>query len=190
MSSRTIFAAFFFALSACTNERPQSQSVAQSKAEPESASLTSQPGDSDLMFADGTGDASAVAAPGCDSSLWTHVYSPDRLKKLSPCIAVTGTVSASLADEDGDQHFLLMIDRGQETLLTRQNQRKKGGFIVVEIVCANPARFQEAKSACAGYTNRIALPRVNEHVRVTGTYVLDSHNGWAEIHPASRIDKL
>jgi hypothetical protein len=118
------------------------------------------------------------------------VYNPDRLKKLNPCIAVTGTVAASVADEDGDQHFLLMIDRGQESLLTRRNEKKKGGFIVVEIVCANPARFQEAKSACAGYTNRIALPGVDEHVRVTGTYVLDSHNGWAEIHPASRIEKL
>jgi len=31
---------------------------------------------------------------------------------------------------------------------------------------------------------------VGEHVRVTGTYVLDSHNGWTEIHPVTRIDKL
>lgn len=190
MLSRIIFTAFFCALSACTNERSQSQSAARSKAAAESASVASQPGDSDLIFADGTGDASALAAPDCDASLWTHVYNPDRLKKLNPCIAVTGTVAASLADEDGDQHFLLMIDPGQENLLTRQNQKKKGGVIVVEIVCANPARFQQAKSACAGYTNRIPLPTVDEHVRVTGTYVLDSHNGWAEIHPASRIDKL
>jgi hypothetical protein len=178
------------ALTACTNERPQSQSVGQSKAEAKSATLPNQPGEGDLIFADGTGDASAAAATDCDASLWTHGYNPDRLKKLNPCIAVTGTVAASVADEDGDQHFLLMIDRGQENLLSSRNEKKKGGFIVVEIVCANPARFQEAKSGCAGYTNRVALPSVDEHVRVTGTYVLDSHNGWAEIHPASRIDKL
>ena len=190
MFSRAIAAAFFCALSACTNERPQSQSAGQSKPESKSASLASQPGDSGLLLADGTGDASAAAAIDCNASLWTHVYTPDRLKKLNPCIAATGTVAASLPDEDGDQHFLLMLDSGQENLLTKRNQTKKSGYIIVEIVCANPAKFQEAQSACAGYTNRIALPTVGEHVRVTGTYVIDSHNGWAEIHPVSRIEKL
>ena len=118
------------------------------------------------------------------------MYTPDRLQKLNPCIAVTGTVAASLADEDGDQHCLLMLDSGQENLLTKRNQTKKSGYIIVEIVCANPAKFQEAQSACAGYTNRIALPTVGAHVRVTGTYVIDSHNDWAEIHPVTRIEKL
>ena len=118
------------------------------------------------------------------------MYNPDRLHKLNPCIAVTGTVFVSLADEDGDQHFLLMLDPGQENLLTKGNQKKKSGYIIIEIVCANPAKFQEAQAACAGYTNRIALPHVGEHVSVTGTYVIDSHNDWAEIHPVTRVEKL
>jgi hypothetical protein len=75
-------------------------------------------------------------------------------------------------------------------LSTASVQQKKSGFIVVEIVCAHAARFQEPKSGCACYTNRIALPNVDEHVRVTGTYVLASHNGWAEIHPVTRSEKL
>ena len=190
MSSQTVLVAFFCALSACTNERPQSESAGQSKSEPKSASLASQAGDTGLILADGTGDASAAAAQDCDASLWTHVYNPDRLQKLNPCIAVTGTVDVSLADDDGDQHFLLMLDAGQENLLTKRNQKKKSGFLVVEIVCANPVKLKKAKSACAGYTNRIALPNVGAHVRVTGTHVIDSHNGWAEIHPVSRIEKL
>lgn len=190
MSSRTILVALFCALSACTKERSQSQSAGQSKAEPKSASLAGQAGEDEVLLADGTGDASAVVARNCDASLWTHVYNPDRLKKLNPCIAVTGTVAVSLADDDGDQHFLVMLDAGQENLLTKRNQKKKSGFLVVEIVCANPVKLKEAKSACADYTNRIALPSVGEHVRVTGTHVIDSHNGWAEIHPISRIEKL
>lgn len=142
------------------------------------------------MVADGTGDASAATASGCDAAMWDHVYNPDRLKKLNPCIAVTGTVTLSLADDDGDQHFLLMLDPGQGNLLTKRNAKKKSGFLVVEIVCANPVKLKKAKAACSGYTNRIAIPAVGEHVRVTGTHVIDSHNGWAEIHPVSRIEKL
>ena len=189
MAATTIPIALLCALIACTNERPQSPGVEQSKAEP-SARLASQRDDGGLLLADGTGDASAAATSGCEASLWTHVYNPSRLKKLNPCIAVTGTVTVSLADDDGDQHFLLMLDPGQENLLTKRNQKKKSGFLVVEIVCANPVKLKKVKSACVGYTNRIAIPNVGEHVRVTGTHVIDSHNGWAEIHPVSRIEKL
>jgi hypothetical protein len=131
-----------------------------------------------------------AAATGCDASLWNHVYNPSRLHKLNPCIAVTGRVTLSLADDDGDQHFLLMLDPGQGNLLTKRNAKKKSGFLVVEIVCANPVKLKKVKHACAGYTNPIAIPSVGEHVRVTGTHVIDSHNGWAEIHPVSRIEKL
>lgn len=126
----------------------------------------------------------------CDASLWKHVYNPGRLQKLNPCIAVTGRVAVSLPDDDGDQHFLLMLDPGQENLLTRRNEKKKSGFLVVEIVCANRVKLKKAKAACAGYTNRIALPNVGDRVRVTGTHVIDSHNGWAEIHPVSAIQRM
>jgi hypothetical protein len=112
------------------------------------------------------------------------------LQKLNPCIAVTGRVAVSLPDDDGDQHFLLMLDPGQENLLTRRNEKKKSGFLVVEIVCANRVKLKKAKAACAGYTNRIALPNVGDRVRVTGTHVIDSHNGWAEIHPVSAIQRM
>jgi hypothetical protein len=132
----------------------------------------------------------STASAGCDASLWNHVYNPARLKKLNACISVTGRVTLSLADDDGDQHFLLMLDTGQGNLLTKRNDKKKSGFLVVEIVCANPVKLKKVKRACAGYTNPIAIPAVGEHVRVTGTHVIDSHNGWAEIHPVSRIDKL
>jgi hypothetical protein len=135
-------------------------------------------------------DLSRFAASGCDASLWRHVYNPKRLQQLAPCITVTGVISESSADADGDQHFLLRLDAGQDKLVNKRNRKKKGGDIVLEIVCANPTTMKKAKSACVGYTNRIPIPAVGAHVRATGTYVIDSHNGWAEIHPVSKLQAI
>ena len=137
----------------------------------------------------GTAEVSQSAATGCDASLWDHVYSPKRLQQLMPCLSVTGIIDESSVDEDGDQHFLLRLDPGQDTLVNKRNAKKKGGDIVLEIVCANPTTMKKPKSACAGYTNRVPIPAVGAHVRATGTYVIDTHNGWAEIHPVSKFSK-
>jgi len=135
-------------------------------------------------------DLSRFAAAGCDASLWNRVYQPARLQQLSPCIAVTGTVEESNVDEDGDQHFLIKLDPGQQNLLLRKNLKKKRGDLVGEIVCANPTKQKKPRKACAGYSNSIPLPTVGDRVRVMGTYVIDSHNGWAEIHPVSKVEKI
>jgi hypothetical protein len=136
-----------------------------------------------------TPEVSQPGATGCDASLWNHVYNPTRLQQLASCVSVTGTIDESDIDADGDQHFLLKLDPGQDTLVNKRNDKKKGGDIVLEIVCANPTTMKKARSACAGYTNPIRIPSVGEHVKVTGTYVLDSHNGWVEIHPVSGFSK-
>ena len=128
-----------------------------------------------------------LSADDCDASLWNHVYNPKRLQIVNQCITVTGIVRESTPDEDGDQHFLLKLDPGQSQLLKKRNVTKKNGALVVEIVCANRTKLKKAKAACAGYTNRIPLPAVGSHVRVTGSYVIDTHNGWAEIHPVSQL---
>ena len=135
-------------------------------------------------------DASQSAASGCDASLWNHVYNPTRLQQLTPCVSVTGVIDESSADPDGDQHFLLKLDPGQGKLVNKRNAKKKGGDLVLEIVCANPASLKKVKSACTGYTNRIPIPGLGAHVRATGTYVIDSHNGWAEIHPVSKLEAM
>ena len=135
-------------------------------------------------------DLSRFAASGCDASLWNHVYSPKRLQQLAPCITVTGVITESSADADGDQHFLLRLDPGQDNLVNKRNRKKKGGDIVLEIVCANPTTMKKAESACAGYTNPIPILAVGAHVRATGTYVIDSHNVWAEIHPVSKLQGI
>ncbi len=125
--------------------------------------------------------------PTCNASLWSHVYDPSRLTVVNRCISVTGTVTESSRDDDGDQHFLLKLDPGQDQLLKKRNMKKKGGDLVAEIVCANKVKIKKAKAACAGYSNRIGLPTVGAHVTVTGSYVIDTHNGWAEIHPVSQL---
>jgi hypothetical protein len=134
-------------------------------------------------------EVSQPAATGCDASLWNHVYNPTRLQQLATCVSVTGTIDESSVDADGDQHFLLKLDPGQDTLVNKRNDKKKSGDIVLEVVCANPTTMKKPKAACAGYTNPIRLPAVGEHLKATGTYVLDSHNGWVEIHPVSGFSK-
>ena len=126
----------------------------------------------------------------CDSSLWKYVYDRERLKMLDKCKVITGIIVESSADPDGDQHMLLKLDKGQNDLLTKKNITKKGGYLVIEAVCINNITRKRAKGACKGYVNKILLPKKGDHVRVTGSYVIDLHNGWAEIHPISSIEKL
>jgi len=161
---------------ACSREKAGTQSLTQT-ANTQSLAQTSKV-------------AVSQSPGGCDASLWNHVYNPTRLQQLAPCLRATGVITESDADPDGDQHFLLKLDPGQDSLVNHRNAKKKGGDLVLEIVCANPTTMKKVKSACTGYSNPIAIPVVGAHVRVTGTYVLDSHNGWTEIHPVSRMDLL
>lgn len=126
----------------------------------------------------------------CDSSLWKYVYDNERLKVIDKCKVVTGIIEESNADPDGDQHMLLRLDKGQKGLLTKKNDTKKEGDLVIEAVCVNKITRKRAKGACTGYVNKILLPKKGDHVRVTGSYVIDLHNGWTEIHPISSIEKL
>ena len=176
MRIRTGSIAVLSALLACSGEKSKTSDIQQANA----AELPASPAISN-----------AAAAKGdCDASLWNHVYNPTRLKKISTCLNVTGVIVESSADDDGDQHFLLKLDPGQDKLVNKRNAKKKGGDLVLEIVCANPIKLKKVKSACAGYTNRIPIPAVGTHVRATGTYVIDSHNGWAEIHPVSILQPI
>jgi hypothetical protein len=173
---------FVSAFSACSGEKTNTLSAKQlGTAEASQSASAKQVG---------TPEVSQPAATGCDASLWNHVYSPKRLQQLVPCLSVTGIIDESSVDEDGDQHFLLKLDPGQDTLVNKRNAKKKEGDIVLEIVCANPTTMKKPKSACAGYTNPLPIPTVGAHVRATGTYVLDTHNGWVEIHPVSKLEKM
>ena len=126
---------------------------------------------------------------GCDEGLWKYVYNADRLQVLEKCKTVTGVIDETNADEDGDQHMLLKLDPGQESLLTERNMKKKQGDLVIEAVCINNITRKKAMGACDGYVNNVQLPNVGDHVTVVGSLVIDSHNGWAEIHPITQVTK-
>ena len=124
----------------------------------------------------------------CDTTFWKYVYNPERLQVIDKCKTVTGVIEESSANDDGDQHMLLKLDAGQEDLLTKKNTKKKQGDLVIEAVCANKTTLGKVGSTCNGYINKIQIPKLGEHVKVTGSLVIDTHNGWAEIHPVTKMD--
>lgn len=134
--------------------------------------------------------AADTDAPACDPKLWNYVYNPARLEVIDKCKTVTGTIEESNAEDDGDQHLLLKLDAGQENLLKKKNIRKKSGDLVIEAICMNNITDKKVGGACNGYVNHVRLPKVGDHVKVIGSYVIDSNNGWAEIHPISKIEVI
>lgn len=139
-------------------------------------------------------------AEGCDPSIADHVYHPARLIVKQDCIAVTGTIVDATAtqsvhqpdgvrhEKDGDTHGWLKVDAGFENLLNAGNKSDEGGNLVFEIICRFPVTQQDAKQACQGYKDSVALPPVGSHVRIVGRYVQDTfHARWMEIHPVTSI---
>ena len=135
-------------------------------------------------------DSADTDASACDPNIWKYVYDPTRLEVVDKCMTATGVIKESSADDDGDQHMLLKLDAGQENLLKKKNIKKKNGYLVIEAVCMNNITNPKVGGACTGYVNHVQLPKMGDHVKVTGSYVIDSHNGWAEIHPISKIEVI
>src|SRR5689334_22752078 len=71
-----------------------------------------------------------TAGPVCDDSLWDHVYvgdpnkfasAKDRLKVMTPCMTVTGTIFNAAKEKDGDFHIRLAVDSQFAGLLNEKN---------------------------------------------------------------------
>lgn len=118
-----------------------------------------------------------------------HVYSPDRLQLLDPCVLVTGTVAVIRSEKDGDLHVLLGLDAGQAQYINAANVSAEQGDLVLEPVCITTPTQTDATAACAGYTNPLPIPAIGTHVAVTGAWVLDVDHGWMEIHPVSAFNR-
>lgn len=133
----------------------------------------------------------------CDDSLWTHVYNPQRLIVHQKCATVTGVIADATHgrrkdglrhEADGDCHGWLKLDPGQEKFLNAGNDSDEGGNLVFEVVCMFPVTQKDAISACKGYKNKIVIPAVGTHVRMTGSWVQDTnHAHWNELHPVSSV---
>jgi hypothetical protein len=118
-------------------------------------------------------------------SISSHIYNPQRLDMIKSCITASGVVDDVRQEADGDYHIILAPDPAYSNLTNSGNQQHvTNGDLVVEIICALPVTQPDAVSACQNYSNAITIPSINDHITVTGPYVLDTqHYNWAEIHP-------
>ena len=132
-----------------------------------------------------------VESSVCKSDPKDHVYNPDRLTLVDPCIQVTGTIEVIRNEPDGDYHILLKLDPDFENLVNDGNKKLQRGDLVLEPVCELTVTQADAVSSCVGFSSDVPKPTVGAHVVVIGPYVLDTeHSDWAEIHPAWRIDPI
>ena len=121
-------------------------------------------------------------------SISSHVYNSYRLNIVKSCITASGIVDNVIQEADGDYHVRLALDSQYSNLTNNANDQYQNYDLVVEIICALPVNQPDAVSACQTYTNNITIPSINDHITVTGPYVLDtSHNNWAEIHPVRTL---
>jgi hypothetical protein len=118
-----------------------------------------------VTLAAACGSATGAVRFSCPSAPKLGVYSPGRLKVISPCRWIRGTVKEVERRHDGDLHLLLRADSGYVRFLNVTNVNQGG--LVVEIM---PGQH-------------LPRPVVGERVAVLGTWVYDTHNDWNEIHP-------
>ena len=97
------------------------------------------------------------------------------LKILSECEKAVGKVKHVQEMPDGDYKFLLKLDKEDKSLLNKDNKKKTGGNLVVEIV---------PKDRDSKY---VELPDKGDNVEVWGAWVIDKPKGWNEIHPAWKV---
>ena len=93
------------------------------------------------------------------------------LKILSECEKVVGKVKHVQEMPDGDFKFLWKLNKEYKSLLNKDNKKKTGGNLVVEIV----PKDQNSKY--------IELSDKGDKVEVWGTWIIDEPKGWNEIHP-------
>jgi hypothetical protein len=110
-------------------------------------------------------------ASGCRSGdPLANVWGPSRLHLVSPCATVTGTVTGTSKQGDGDYHIEV---------------RTSSGHIRGEIVPADePGCIAGQKvryGICTGA--HIRTPAVGSVITMTGPMVRDDRGGGTEIHP-------
>jgi hypothetical protein len=134
--------------------------------------------------------AKATTAPGCNAELWNHVYRKPRLHIVEGCISVTGTIRHIKREGDGDDHIQLAVDPEFSKLLNERNRTAQGDTLILEPICQGPVTQEDAEGACRDFHSAVDVPKAGTRVRVVGSYVLDTAQGWMEIHPVSSIEVL
>ena len=101
------------------------------------------------------------------------------LKILSNCEEVIGTVKHTKKMNDGDYKFALKVRDQYKDLLNKINNKKTGGYLIVEIVPKDQKNNKD-----------VVKPKTGDKVDVWGAWVTDKPKGWHEIHPAWKVVKV
>jgi len=140
--------------------------------------------------------AANSGAVKCDATLWKHVYhgpkfatAQDRLKPITACQTVTGTLHFVRYEDDGDAHLRLDVDPQYKKLLDPKNQEEDNMLVVEDMCDKTPSQEDTIKEGvCKGWHQGVYSESMNgKRVTVTGAYVEDEEHGWREIHPVSSI---
>ena len=125
-----------------------------------------------------------------------------RFTIIKPCVTVTGKVSwTHYFNDDGDANFNVVLDSPYKDMLGPGNYGQafalKYGVpaLHVEVVCQGPVTSvsPENVGACNGYNGpdfKHVLPKIGDHVMVTGRYLVEMPEmpgGITELHPAYDI---
>lgn len=123
-------------------------------------------------------------------AIQAHIYHPDRLVDDKGCVTVKGTIMLKRPEPDGDIHYRLKLDSGQDPNLV--NAKDIGGFLVFEPICVVPINKtnKPALAACKGFHQTLTLPNKGDKVEITGIHRLDKQHGWLEMHPVTKITIL
>lgn len=133
----------------------------------------------------------ALDKSACDQSIWQHVYSPNRLFMIYPCIEVKGVIEKKIRVSDGDNHISFKPDSKYPSLVNLFNEILANSDIIAEPVCLGGNNNDpDAIKACQGYQNKIMVPKEGTHIKMYGSLVLDKSVGWIEIHPVTKIEVL
>jgi hypothetical protein len=101
------------------------------------------------------------------------------LKVLSNCEEIIGTVKHTKKMNDGDYKFALKVRDQYKDLLNKINNKKTGGFLIVEIVPKDQKNNKD-----------VVKPKTGDKVDVWGAWVTDKPKGWHEIHPTWKVVKV
>lgn len=173
------------AVAGCSSSTSSSVPVPPSSSSSLSASSSSTPTATISPSSSPASGPAPAPAPGsrCTASLWQHIYHTARLHVISPCRTLAGTVREVIREADGDVHVWIVPDPAYVTLARGGIH----GWMTAEIICHGSVIQADAVAACAGYSSPLTVPVTGDHVKVTGSYVLDTDHGWTEIHPVSKI---
>jgi hypothetical protein len=125
---------------------------------------------------------------------------------IKQCVTITGTIVwTNYFNEDGDANFNVILDPPYKNMLgpgsysiVFATKYPGGPAIHAETVCQGPVTSNSTENvgACNGYNGpdfRPVLPKVGDHVMVTGRYLIqmpEMPGGITELHPVYDIKIL